>query len=210
MNDALLNHADTLATFTNLNAKDAETFLRSYPEFLPAFGWQQTQRFVTVLWREHFPMGEAVRLVLSVDRFATVQLELNPKEEGPEHFELASHSTYELLGSLPSKDVDSAVNRRAIERIALNYTASVVMRVAKLSDVWPVQFAIMFLATHPWRARFCPSCGHRFVADKQSRRYCGERCSHEARKKGKLASYYKNGKTRRSNKKGRAKKQKLR
>jgi hypothetical protein len=53
--------------------------------------------------------------------------------------------------------------------------------------VWPYQRAVMLLGVEPWRARFCPRCGKRFVADKPARRFCSNRCSSGARRLSKTA-----------------------
>jgi len=57
--------------------------------------------------------------------------------------------------------------------------------------VWPYQKAIMTLATEPWRARFCKSCGNRYVADKPGRVFCSDSCAKEARKLSKRISWTK-------------------
>jgi hypothetical protein len=38
--------------------------------------------------------------------------------------------------------------------------------------LYPYQRAILFLAVESWRAKVCQECGHAFVADHASRKYC--------------------------------------
>lgn len=195
MNDKYLDYADSLAMLSNIETahprrffktldESLPIFLKLHPEFFPPLGWEEAQEVLAVLWREHFPLGKSIQLILAIDRLS-YYLKAYPKEIPTEQ--------------RPSEDLPIP-----------NYMAEMCIASTAKAMVWPAQFAIMFLATNPWRARFCSSCGQRFVADKPSRRYCGDRCSHEARKKGKLASYYKNGKTWRPNKKVQSKKRKSR
>jgi hypothetical protein len=183
-NDELLNYADALAAFLNADGLKAETFLRLRPDFMPHFALSDMQGFLRVLWSEHFPLAKAVHLILMMDR-------------GSIHLELRRKKRKQTRKDFSPEDL-----------LVFHYLAA--FSFVPITRVCPAQFAIMFLATHPWRARFCPSCGRRFVADKPSRKYCNEVCSHEARKKGKLASWRAHGKTWRTIQKLRAKKRKSR
>jgi hypothetical protein len=51
--------------------------------------------------------------------------------------------------------------------------------------IWPYQEAVLFLHANPWRAKFCNNCGRRYVKEKPPQKFCSERCTREARKKGK-------------------------
>lgn len=65
---------------------------------------------------------------------------------------------------------------------------------AERGHAYPYQYAVMFLAIEPWRARFCPRCGKRFVADKPARRFCSTACTGNARQGTRAASWKRHGK----------------
>jgi hypothetical protein len=181
MNDELLNYADALAALSNLKLVDAKSFSRRHQKFLPEPAFLKIQAPLRDLWSQRFPLADAVETIVTIER--------------------------EVIRAV-LKRIKNDADKRSVpldERITVapgNWHFQ--------TSGWPAQYAIMFLATQPWRARFCSSCGRRFVADKPSRRYCGELCSHEARKKGKLTSWRNHGKAWRANQKRREKKRKSR
>lgn len=60
--------------------------------------------------------------------------------------------------------------------------------------VRPFQRAVMLLGVESWRARFCPICGKRFVADKPARRFCSTECAGKARRGTRAESWKRHGK----------------
>jgi hypothetical protein len=222
MSEEFLNYADKLAKFANLESADVKAFIKLHRGFWPPVEWKETQRRLVVLWREHFPLEQSIQLIIAISHFEFDQDLWDPSPGTKEH---ATDPKNLACNDHPPLTMDDLVRDvsiherlkefdpdplRAIKKIQCVLDARAYIKSATNRMVWPAQFAIMFLATHPWRARFCPLCGRRFVADKQSRRYCRELCSHEARKKGKLMSWRTHGKTWRAIQKPRAKKRKSR
>jgi hypothetical protein len=55
----------------------------------------------------------------------------------------------------------------------------------EIPTAYPYQRAVMFLAMQQWRLKFCEECGHRFVKEKPSQRFCSDSCFAESRKAAK-------------------------
>jgi hypothetical protein len=196
----LLYAAQSLAEFANLEAAKRNVFATKHADFLPSSWWTERvitndappwaieetwQYYRTVLrdaWREKFSIEKTVELV-SAGRIPEktigrqFPLELLPRSEGDDKL-LAQHG--DQLREMV-RQVDAAALR-----------AEFWPRVSRRS--WPYQMAVMFLASEPWRARFCQECGQRFVADKPKNSYCSVSCSGEARRASKRLSWEKHGK----------------
>jgi hypothetical protein len=170
----LLDAADALAAFADLEPAGVATFRQRYPDFAPASWWeyqsdsarsqnfsghwQLTQTFVREAWTMwlsdsdyDLPLFGVLRILTSVfDPNDLVEVMLAAKER----------PAFANLGAL---------------------------------DETPFHKAVQFLVSEPWRAKTCqePTCGKRFVADHASRKYCstvaedgsGEKCSAQAIKR---------------------------
>lgn len=220
----ILNAADWLAEFSNLEPAGVEDFRKVHPGFVPEFWWKES----------------VTSLVPSPDKKSNIQLvsegytavkiwqacQANLQEAwktgpGKRPFSLTACIRLISAGVRPESPVEgrdyhvepaAAPLVHAANAVVIPREQATIYHVNVESDlwlagtrVWPYQQAVMFLGTNPWRALFCGLCLKRFVADKPGRRFCSETCAKEARKRGQLAWWNANGEEWRS---GREKKSK--
>jgi hypothetical protein len=191
MSEEFLNYADKLAKFSNLESADAKAFIMLRPGFWPPVEWKEAQHRLVVLWKEHFPLQQSIQLIIAISHFEFNQDLWDPSPGIKEHAtdpknlpcndDPASldldHPPLTMGDLVRDVSIREGLKEfdpdplRAIKKVLCVLDAKAYVKSATNRMVWPAQFAIMFLAIHPWRARFCSSCGKRFVADKPSRRY---------------------------------------
>jgi hypothetical protein len=159
----VLNAADALAEFANLEPASVNEFRQRWTDFVPAecwtkrealdlgpiFVWKILQSKVRDAWGKQFPSESTIDLISTVARESDFikQLENVTKMTNEEfHQKNRDHSW------------------------------------AK-PEAYPFQSAVMLLTMEPWRAKVCEECGNRFVADHAKRKYCsvsgpdGVKCS---------------------------------
>jgi hypothetical protein len=178
----ILNAADWLADFSNLEPAGVEDFQKKHAGFVPEFWWtesvsgltgatvkiwQVSQAYLQEAWKSGpgkraFPLTACIRLISAG-----------------------------VLRELPTEGRDYHAEQREQSAIYHINRESDLLQAG--TRVWPYQQAVMFLGTNPWRALFCGLCGKRFAADKPGRRFCSEDCTREARKRGQLAWWSTNG-----------------
>jgi hypothetical protein len=142
-----LAEAEALVEFSNLTARDVETFRAKHPDFVPADWWtyrggeqwKMNQEFLQDAWDQRFGLGMfgLMRLLESV--FDPEDFFYTPYGPDDPHAE--------------------------------KFTTFASMR----EDFYPYQRAVLFLKEENWRVRICP-CGKRYVADHPRRRYCAIGC----------------------------------
>ena len=201
--DTKFRDAQALAKFSNLvpnapkgSEEDVEYFRQNYPGFVPQvwwkwrvssktdpvqFLWEAEQKTLHDAWKESFPLEDSVRLISTGPPI-------------PEAWIEESEKAWAALGVGPGVIAPEAIvlpNRPPAPVQEWMATVGLEPDMWIKSPVWPYQRAVMFLATEPWRARFCESCGKRYVAFKPGRRYCSDRCTQAARRGSKRASWHK-------------------
>lgn len=164
--------AERLASFSNVStAPEMENFRRNHADFFPQNFWN---------WNVPELEGSAVLSPVPIER-EIIKFRIA--------FQRALREAWQV--SFPLE-----------ECVRLVSCAAVPDRLAGVSDVgpdlstypvFPYQLAVMLLCVEPWRARFCPECGARFVADKPARRFCSIPCASHARKQSKKAWWAGNG-----------------
>jgi len=200
----ILDLADALAGFSNLEPADAEDFRKRHAGFLPDIWWtmpaffsetdkrprvwQLHQQTLQEAWQARFPLDKCVKLIgAGTFPYKAIQ-DLTAKQNivAPE---LANAEFAKTTVVIPSTDP------RYAEALALTTTTLEMdpAGLAKYEAVYPYMQAVMFLGTNPWRALFCGLCGKRFVADKPGRRFCSEDCTKAARKGSRRVWWSKHG-----------------
>ena len=208
----ILDLADALAGFSNLEPADAEDFRKRHAGFLPDIWWtmpaffsetdkrplvwQLHQQTLQEAWQARFPLDKCVKLIgAGTFPYKAIQ-DLTAKQNivAPE---LANAEFAKTTVVIPSTDP------RYAEVLALATTTLEMdpAGLAKYEAVYPYMQAVMLLATESWRARFCPFCGNRFAADIPARRFCSDKCFQESRRRYGNAMWAKHGKEWRSSKK---------
>jgi len=169
----LLKDAQALAMFSNLDQAKAEYFHQNYPAFLPRKFWEPWQ-------------------------YANNPPEPAPWQEFQRLVQDAWRNSFPIDASIKLISAGSMLSELAIPDPAdlshLHFRDFLVL------EAWPFQQAVMWLAVETWRARFCPQCGERFVADKSSRKFCSDRCFQVWRKKAKRTWWNENLRTNRQSK----------
>jgi hypothetical protein len=186
----ILNSADGLAEFSNLEPAGVEDFRKTHAGFVPDFWWNESVSGLT---------GATVKIWQVCQAHLQEAWKSGP---GKRPFSLTACIRLISAGVRPEEPVegrDYHVEPREQSTIYhINMESDLWLAGTR---VWPYQQAVMFLGTNPWRALFCGLCGRRFVADKPGRRFCSETCTKEARKRGQLAWWnqhgenWRNGKT---------------
>lgn len=189
----ILNLADALAGFSNLEPAGVEDFRKRYAEFVPDFWWKESvtslsgtaavtiwqacQAHLQAAWKNGFPLTASIRLINSGVRPES------PIEGRDYHVEPAAAPVVHAANAV-------VIPREQATIYHVNLESDLWLAGTR---VWPYQQAVMFLGTNPWRALFCGQCGKRFVADKPGRRFCSEDCTKEARKSSKRAWWGEHG-----------------
>jgi hypothetical protein len=197
----ILNSADGLAEFSNLESAGVEDFRKTHAGFVPDFWWNESVTGLT---------GAAVKIWQACQGNLQEAWKSGP---GKRAFSLTACIRLISAGVRPDLPVEGRDYHAepliyAANAVAVPLEQAAIYHINVESDlwlagtrVWPYQQAVMFLGTNPWRALFCGLCSKRFVADKPGRRFCSEACTKEARKRGQLAWWnqhgenWRNGKT---------------
>jgi hypothetical protein len=210
----ILDLADWLAEFSNLEPASVEEFRKKRAGFVPDFWWNES---VT----SGIPLPDStskIENVAGLEGYAAVKIwqacqatvqEAWKSGTGKRAFPLTACIRLISAGvrpDLPTEGRDYQSEPlaepliHAANAVVIPREQAAIYHINVESDlwlagtrVWPYQEAVMFLSTNPWRALFCGLCGKRFVADKPGRRFCSEGCTREARNRGKLAWWNEHG-----------------
>jgi hypothetical protein len=179
--------AERLALFSNLRtAPEMDNFSRDHAEFFPRNFWN---------WRVNELDGSAVLSPVPIER-QTIKFSIA--------FQRSLREAWQI--NFPLEECVRLISCAAVaDRL---FCASEVEPDLSTYPVFPYQRAVMLLCLQPWRARFCPECGTRFVADKPARRFCSIPCASTARRQTKKAWWSGNGNKWRSNYRNRKSKRK--
>jgi hypothetical protein len=150
----ILSDATAMAEFSNLGLGDVNRFRQKHPDFFPGKWWD-------------YRNGQQWRMTQDFLRQAW-----------EERFAGGFFTQVRLLLSVfdPETTLDAAFGfdvKLGEEQVFAN-----------LGDIsagtTPFQRAVLHLFENPWRARFCPVCGKRFVAAEAKTKFCSLPCSDEA------------------------------
>ncbi len=178
-----LRDAQTLALFSNARtAAEADYFHHNYGSFFPRnfWNWQIRQLEEGVpIFSPDAPTAQAVE-----------RLRRAPLIPFWQAFQGVLRGAWQL--GFPLEECVRLISSAAVaDRL---YGETDVEPDLSSYPVWPYQRAVMLLGVEPWRARFCPLCGKRFVADKPARRFCSDACASKARKHSRRAWWSEHGK----------------
>lgn len=153
----ILSDATALAEFSNLKPGDLDRFRQKYPDFAPQKWW--TCR----------PVGHD----LEQWRFNQHLLTEAWKKDGFSHdLNFVMMIVMSVFDPDQMTDVFASMDGQLHSRYAnLDATSP---------GQHPHQRAVLFLFEHPWRAKFCPVCGKRFVAAEAKNKFCSQPCSDES------------------------------
>lgn len=176
---AVLDAADMLAEFANLEPANVDAFRKRHSDFaLPAWWeyqsdlaessglskhWQLTQKYVQEAWiiwvsGSEFFLNKWLRLLTSV---------FDPT------------ALLEIMFPLSSRVHPAFADA------------------TELAEMTPYHKAIEFIAREPWRAKVCEECHMRFVADHAKRKYCsgtdGAKCAARAIQRRHLEWWHEHG-----------------
>ena len=164
---AILDAADALAEFANLEPANVSDFRARHSNFAPPGVWEGhtandaprlwkiEQARVRDAWQKNFPHEGSVLMISEIAKLSQLDQRMD---------QLQKMSLEEYEGAVADAKKNGA-----------NWLPK--------PESWPYQEAVMFLTMEPWRARICGECGNRFVADHAKRKYCsvagadGSKCS---------------------------------
>jgi hypothetical protein len=176
----ILWDAERLGQFSNVvGPKRAHQFRAKCPDFFPPNFWRKEVR---ALPSDPIPESDSVRGLYGTD--TSGMLGAMGLESMPERVPLWWSFKQRLR---------TAWQHGFPLEVCVRLISSPISPLLNAFRVWPYQRALMFLTSEPWRARFCPRCGERFVADKPARRFCSGACSSKARQNSRAASWKKHG-----------------
>jgi hypothetical protein len=177
----ILNAADWLADFSNLDPAGVEDFRKTRAGFVPDFWWTESVSGLT---------GATVKIWQACQAHLQEAWKSGP---GKRAFSLTACIRLISAGVRPDLPVEGRDYHvepplvYAANAVGIPREQATIYHINLESDlwlagtrVWPYQQAVMFLGTNPWRALFCGLCGKRFVADKPGRRFCSGDCTKEA------------------------------
>jgi hypothetical protein len=179
----ILSEGSTLAEFSNLGTGGVNRFRQKHPDFLPERWWE-------------YRNGEQWQMTQGFLR-----------EAWQKKFDVEFFWRVLLLLSVfdPEDTLDGA--------FGFPVAPGKEQAFATLSEIpagtTPFQRAVLHLFENPWRARFCPVCGNRFVAAEAKTKFCSQKCSEESTRKRhnewarkNLKAWRKKQKTKKGGKKG--------
>jgi hypothetical protein len=183
----MLIDARILADFSNINTQaQADQFKMNYPDFVPPIWWRMWNVSVSVSnpdSQRRLYLWNQVRDELQtawVDGFSSQRC-LRLIVEGVDSSRLEETFT----------DAQS----KLMQELEINPKS-----VLPEPKIYPYQQAIMFLAAHGWRAKFCNVCGKRFVAGEPKQGACSDTCRQQAERNRKNAWWSRSGRKQRRTK----------
>ena len=186
---ALLDAADALAAFANLEPAGVEAFRQLHLDFIPAVwwaksNWLQERNLLLKAWRAGFPADLTLKLTTARLFGVAHILASAGLPAGIPNPSFTAQMITDALDNFDGRSlIGLAPNRKILAPDGTDITKEVKRRVESDPQVWPYQRAVLFLHVEPWRAKVCQECGRRFVADHARRKYCsiagegGSRCS---------------------------------